>query len=59
MTQDVYGDLAIVCVRQVARLCDFGIGRRRRAAGEQIRLQVRSLPYDPRLAGVTDPMEHR
>ena len=26
---------------------------------EHIRLQVRSLPYDPRLAVVTDPMEHR
>jgi len=30
-----------------------------RGRSKQIRLSIGSLPYDPRLPGVTDPMEHR
>jgi hypothetical protein len=35
------------------------LGRRYRVGeGEQIRSQVGSVPYDSRLPGVTDSMEH-
>jgi hypothetical protein len=57
--RDAYADLAIVWVLTVVRRCGLRLGRRCRVGeGEQIRLQARSVPYDSRLPGVTDSMEH-
>jgi hypothetical protein len=57
--RDAYADLAIVWVLTVVRRCGLRLGRRCRVGeGEQIRLQARSVPYEPRLPGVTDSMEH-
>jgi hypothetical protein len=56
---DAYGDPAIVWAVPVAGLCGVRVERRYREEGsEQIRLQIRSLPYHSRRPGVTDPMEH-
>jgi len=55
---DRNGDLAIVWVLPVGASAGSEWGVAISWEGEQIRLQARWLPYDSRLPGVTDPMEH-